>query len=140
VGIGLREIFEHRSHYLCANRVAEPGSWARPLAHVLLVLGVIALLLPRKWVPVRTKRWILAALIAAGILQIVDGVFYLASHGGASMMLYGISEVLMFGPAFLMLTETRWKKVVGILLIVLGLYLFLMTTASALRNTAVSYL
>jgi hypothetical protein len=115
VGIGLREVL--------VLLIVAP-----------LLLGVIALFLPRKWVSVRVKRWTLAAWIVIGIVQIVDGALYLPSHAGASTMLYGISEVMMFGAGFLMFTETRWKRAVGGRVIFLGLLLVMI--AGALRNSA----
>ena len=97
-----------------------------------LLVGVIALFLPRKWVSVRVKRWILVAWIVVGIIEIVDGALW-PGRPGASMMLYGISELLMFGAGFLMLTETRWKQAVGAAVILLGLVLLM--AAAGLRTS-----
>lgn len=101
------------------------------LVVVPLVVGLIALLLPSKWVPVRVKRWILGVWVLVGVVQIVEGIL---SRGGASMMAYGISEVMIFGAGFLVLTDVRWKRVVGWLVILLGI--FLLVVAGTMRNTA----
>lgn len=97
---------------------------------VPLVVGLVALLLPRKWVSVRIKRWILGAWVVVGVAQFVEGVL---SRAGAQTMLDGISEVLIFGAGFLILAESpRWKTVVGWLVVFVGIVF--MVAAGTMRH------
>ena len=92
------------------------GSWLRELFVVLAVVvfvgGAIALVLPRKWVPLKVKRIIAAVWIVAGVVQIVRGASY-PTAAGTAMAVTGLAEVVMFGGALLMFTDKRWMRVVG---------------------------
>lgn len=102
---------------------------------VILLVGVfvaalIALLFPRKWVPLRIKRAILWVWIVLGLVQIVEGA---SSPAGATMLMRGISEVAMCAGGLLLFTDRRWRRTIGGFSIALGLVLF--AAAGAVSST-----
>ena len=102
------------------------GVGLREVIVVLLVAvplgGVIALVLPRKWVSLKIKRIILGLWIVLGLVQIMRGAAY-SNPAGVAMFTYGLSEVVLAGGGLLVLTERRWKRIVGACAITLGLLL-----------------
>jgi hypothetical protein len=98
----------------------------------LLFGGAIALLFPRRRVPLKVKRIIAWAWIAIGVLQIVIGASY-QTTGGHAMATNGLSEVAIFGGALLTFTEKRWLRVIGGCAIFVGVVL--MVAAGAMRNS-----
>jgi peptidoglycan/LPS O-acetylase OafA/YrhL len=72
----------------------------------MLIGGLVALLLPRKWVPLKAKRIILGVWLALGLVQLIEG----AAQGGKSMFTYGLAEMLLAGGGLLVLCNAGWKK------------------------------
>jgi len=113
------------------------GVGLREVMVVLLVAvpvgAVVALFLPRKWVPLRAKQIIACVWIVLGVVQIVRGLSY-ATTAGTGMAVTGLSEVVMSGGALLIFTDKRWLRVIGGSVVFVGLAL--LVGAGAMRNTA----